>query len=407
MQKSVRSVLVALLTAAAVTTASCSNSVEQPSYQGKTTDTTVADETSASRTAPPTPPADGDLPAGECGADVVNDMTTRARLAQLLMVGVTGVDDARSAVENHEVGGIFVGSWTDKSMLTDGSLKQLQRDSPVPLMVSTDQEGGRVSRLSSLGIDLDAPREVVASGTTPDEYREQAKAAGERMAELGITLDFAPVVDVSDESDDEVIGDRSYSNDPEVVTEYAQAFSAGLQDAGIIPVYKHFPGHGHGSGDSHTGTVRTPPLSQLRRSDLVPYRTLLQDPGTAGVMLGHLIVPGLTGDDTPASISPAAHKMLRTGQGYNGPAFDGLVFSDDLSGMAAISDQYPVPQAVLRAIVAGTDVALWITTASLGATIDELEAAVNGQIDGLDLPMTQVNESVVRVLKAKGVVTCG
>ena len=97
---------------------------------------------------------------------------------------------------------------------------------------------------------------------------------GHRMRGVGITVDFAPVVDVTDAADDTVIGDRSFGSDPAKVTAYADAYARGLRDAGLLPVLKHFPGHGHGSGDSHTGGVVTPPLDQLQNDDLVPYRTL-------------------------------------------------------------------------------------------------------------------------------------
>src|SRR6185437_2440903 len=99
-----------------------------------------------------------------------------------------------------------------------------------------------------------------------------------KMKELGITIDFAPVVDVTDAPDDSVIGDRSFGADPAKVTEYGLAYAQGLRDAGLLPVLKHFPGHGHGSGDSHTGGVVTPPLDDLQNSDLVPYRTLVASP---------------------------------------------------------------------------------------------------------------------------------
>ncbi len=119
-----------------------------------------------------------------------------------------------------------------------------------------------------------------------------------------ITVDFAPVVDVTSDADDTVIGDRSFGDDPAKVTDYAGAYARGLRDAGVLPVLKHFPGHGHGSGDSHTaGAVTTPPLAELQNNDLVPYRTLTTQPPVA-VMVGHLEVPGLTGAD-PASLSPA------------------------------------------------------------------------------------------------------
>ncbi|MCK0438818.1 glycoside hydrolase family 3 protein [Gordonia alkaliphila] len=356
---------------------------------------------SAASTAVSSSSAAAPAPA-RCGSAELAELTLRQKLAQRLVVGVTGAADAKAVVDAEQIGGIFVGSWTDMSILTDGAAAKLSKAQDVPLMVTVDQEGGRVSRLKSVGVDLPSARSVRASGATPAQVRAQSKAAGQKMAKLGITVDFAPVLDVSDEDDDDVIGDRSYSNDPAVVTEYAGAFAQGLADAGIMPVYKHFPGHGSGSGDSHVGAVRTPPLAQMQNTDLAPYRTLLRDPGTAGVMVGHLIVPGLTASDTPASISPRAIGMLRTGKGYDGPAFDGVIFSDDLSGMKAITDKYSIDQAVLRAFQAGSDIGLWLTTAQVPKVLNTLEQAV---ADG-KLNRSRIDDSVVRILRAKGVLRC-
>ena len=201
-------------------------------------------------------------------------MSTRDKLAQLLMVGVTGAADARAVVADHHVGGIFIGSWTDLAMLSDGTIPAIAESAaPLPLAVSVDEEGGRVQRLSSLIGSQPSPR-VLAQTHTPQEVHDIALQRGQAMRKLGITVDFAPVVDVTDEADDEVIGDRSFGNDPAKVTEYAGAYAQGLRDAGLLPVLKHFPGHGHGSGDSHLGDVTTPPLAALQTDDLIPYRTL-------------------------------------------------------------------------------------------------------------------------------------
>jgi beta-N-acetylhexosaminidase len=181
-----------------------------------------------------------------------------------------------------------------------------------------------------------------------------------------------------------------------MVTAYAGAFAQGLRDAGVLPVLKHFPGHGHGSGDSHTGGVTTPPLSELQGNDLVPYRTLVKA-APVGVMVGHLQVPGLTGDD-PASLSKAAVDLLRDGIGYGAPPFDGPVFSDDLSSMVAISSKYGVSDAVLRALQAGTDVALWVTTDEVPAVLDRLEKALAAG----ELKMPEIDASVKRVAAMKG-----
>lgn len=338
--------------------------------------------------APPAAPACGDPAA------VAASMSTRDKLAQLLMVGVTGAADARAVAADHHVGGIMIGSWTDMSMLSDGSLPGIVNAGPLPLAVSVDEEGGRVSRLSGL-IGSQPPARALAAANTPEQVYTIALERGRKMRNLGITVDFAPVVDVTDAPDDTVIGDRSFGADPTTVTDYAGAYARGLREAGVLPVLKHFPGHGSGSGDSHTGSVVAPSLDQLQATDLVPYRTLTAQ-APVGVMVGHLEVPGLTGSQ-PASLSPEAYGLLRSG-GYGGPPFNGLVFTDDLSGMQAITDRFGIADAVLRALQAGADVALWLSTDQVPAVLDRLEAAVGAG----ELTMSSVDAAVMRIVATKG-----
>ncbi len=333
----------------------------------------------------PVPPA--------CG-DVLAAMSTRDKLAQLLMVGVTGADDARAVVDNQHVGGIMIGSWTDLSMMGPPLADIAASAGPLPLAVSVDEEGGRVSRLKGLIGEQPSPR-VLAQTKTPAEVHDIAFQRGQAMRGMGVTIDFAPVVDTTTESDDQVIGDRSFGSDPAQVVDYAGAYAQGLRDAGVLPVLKHFPGHGHASGDSHQGGVVDPPLDELKTDDLVPYQTLTAQAPVA-VMVGHMQVPGLTGND-PASLSPAAYGLLRSGN-YGGPGFNGLVFSDDLSSMGAINQRYTVPEAVLRALQAGADVALWVTTDEVPAVLDRLEKALGAG----ELSQARVDESVLRVAAQKG-----
>ena len=322
-------------------------------------------------------------------------MSTHDKLAQLLMVGVKGADDARAVVDSQHVGGIFIGSWTDLSMFSDGSLAAIAASAgPLPLAVSVDEEGGRVSRLAGLIGTQPSPR-ILAQTQTPDQVYNIALARGRAMKKLGITVDFAPVVDVTNAPDDTVIGDRSFGADPATVTDYAGAYARGLRDAGLLPVLKHFPGHGHGSGDSHTGSVVTPPIADLQNDDLIPYRTLAAQAPVA-VMVGHLEVPGLTGTD-PASLSPPAYALLRSG-GYGGPPFNGPVFTDDLSSMQAISDRFGVADAALRSLQAGADTALWVTTDEVPAVLDRLEKALAAG----ELTMPGVDASVLRMAAVKG-----
>jgi beta-N-acetylhexosaminidase len=369
----------------------CSPAAEPPAASSTSiTPPTMA--ATAAQNAPllaPSPPACGD------GQELLAGMSTRDKLAQLLMVGVTGAADARAVVDAHHVGGIFIGSWTDLSLLSDGSLADIAASaSPLPLAVSVDEEGGRVSRLAGLIGTQPSPR-VLAASHTPEEVYDIALERGRKMRQLGITIDFAPVVDVTNAPDDTVIGDRSFGSDPTAVTDYAGAYARGLRDAGLLPVLKHFPGHGHGSGDSHTGGVVTPPVADLQSNDLVPYRTLTTQ-APVGVMVGHMQVPGLTGSD-PASLSPAAYALLRSGD-YGGAAFNGPVFTDDLSSMRAISDRFGVAEAALRSLQAGADTALWVTTDEVPAVLDRLEKALAAG----ELTMTGIDGSVLRMAAVKG-----
>jgi beta-N-acetylhexosaminidase len=338
-------------------------------------------------------------PVAASAPPMCGDPTTlppRDKLAQLLMVGVKNADDARAVVDGYHVGGIFIGSWTDLSLF-DGPLADIEgKAGPLPLAVSVDEEGGRVSRLKSRIGSAPSAKEL-AQTQSVQQVHDLAQQRGVAMRKLGITVDFAPVVDVvSDAPDDSVIGNRSFGSDPVKVTAYAGAYAQGLREAGVLPVLKHFPGHGHGSGDSHKSGVVTPPLSELKSNDLVPYRTLVAQAPVA-VMIGHLQVPDLTGDD-PASLSPAAVQLLRNGIGYGGPPFNGPVFSDDLSSMAAISDKYGVSEAVLRTLQAGADIALWVTTDEVPAVLDRLQKAVAAG----ELTTQRVNDSLARVATMKG-----
>ncbi|MDJ0395570.1 glycoside hydrolase family 3 N-terminal domain-containing protein [Rhodococcus sp. G-MC3] len=361
-----------------------------------TESTTAAPAPVAETTTKPTTTAVAPPPAPvDACATFVGTLSERQRLAQLLTVGVAGTADAVDIMAREQVGGIFVGSWTDTSTLGEKEVPQIAGAAAVPPMVTIDEEGGRVSRVEDL-LGSDPSARETASTMSVDETYQMALERGRGLKGLGVTVDFAPVVDVSSQPDDSVIGDRSYSDDPAEVVEYAGAYAQGLRDAGIQPVIKHFPGHGAGSGDSHTGAVTTPPLDQLMQSDLVPFAQLSQT--GVGVMVGHLDVPGLTQPGEPASISPAAMSLLREGVGYGAAPFTGPIFTDDLSGMAAITDRLGIVVAVEAALVAGADVALWLTTDDVPQVLDNLEEAVaSGR-----LPAEQVDRSAATVARFKG-----
>ncbi|UGT40731.1 glycoside hydrolase family 3 protein [Nocardia yamanashiensis] len=378
--------IVLALTAVVLTACSGSNS-------GSSSDSASGSSTSGSSSSAVPPTTSGKQ---DCAAGYLAQFTPRQKLAQLLTVGVTGAADAENVIKTEQVGGIFVGGWTDKSILTDqSSMAKVKAAARTPLMVTIDEEGGRVSRVKDLIGPAPSAR-VTAQTMTPDEFYKFSLDRAQKLKALGVTVDFAPDVDVSAQPDDSVIGDRSFSDDPDVVVQYADALIRAYHEAGIGTVMKHFPGHGSGSGDSHTGAVRTPPLAELQDKDLVPYRKLI-DSGSA-VMVGHLDVPGLTEPNVPASISPQAMALLRQGTGYDSAPFTGVIFTDDLGGMAAITARMSIADAVEAALVAGADNALWITTDAVPQVLDRLEQAVSSG----RLPGSQVDASVLRMAKFKG-----
>jgi beta-N-acetylhexosaminidase len=340
--------------------------------------------------APSAPDAAAPPAALPCGPRVAA-MPLRARLAQRLMVGIDPSQPgaARAVVGRDDVGGVFIGG-NATTILRGDALAPMRAAAAQPVAVAVDEEGGRVQRIDQLDGSLPSAR-IMAATMTPAQVRALGAKRGRQLRARGVTMDMAPVVDVDGGPANGAIGDRSFSADPQRVVIYAGAFAAGLREAGVLPVFKHFPGHGRASGDSHAGAVTTPPLAALRTDDLVPYRRLLGG-GPAAVMVGHLDVPGLTGGQ-PASLSPAAYRLLRGQYGFRG-----LVMTDDLGAMKAITDQHDLPDAVVTALSAGADMALWTSTIGLDTVLDRLEAAVR---DGR-LPEPEVNQATARVLAAKG-----
>ncbi|MFC5996381.1 glycoside hydrolase family 3 N-terminal domain-containing protein [Pseudonocardia hispaniensis] len=338
---------------------------------------------------PPGPPA--------CDA-VVAGLSERDRLAQRLMVGVDAADPAGAAeiVRSWRVGGIFLGGKAT-ALLQDDKLAAVQAATALPVTVAVDDEGGRVQRIGTLDGPMPSARRMAADMTT-GQVRVLGFERGRQLRARGVTMNFAPTVDVGRQPAGSVIGDRAFSDDPEVVARYAQAFAEGQREAGVAVVLKHFPGHGHANGDSHAGRVSTPPLDRLRRDDLRPYSALV-GPGRplagldTGVMVGHLDVPGLT-EGLPASLTPAVYRLLRDEYG-----FDGVVITDDLGAMKAISNQFSLPRATLAALQAGADVALSSNVTPVGPVLATLEQALaEGTLDAGDN-----DRAVARILAAKGV----
>jgi len=241
-----------------------------------------------------------------------------------------------------------------------------------PLLVAVDHEGGRVQRFRTDFTELPPQRAIGhAYDIDPDAGRRLAWQCGWLLAAelraVGIDISFAPCVDL-DYGVSEVIGDRAYHRDPEVVSTLAVACVQGMRNAGMIATAKHFPGHGAVVADSHRSLpVDRRPASEMG-GDLAPYRRLIAN-GLASVMVAHVLFPEV--DDAPATFSRRwIQQELRWNLG-----FTGAVFSDDLSmGGAAFAGT--VPERARRALAAGCDVLpVCNDRAATLAVIEELEGA--------------------------------
>lgn len=295
-----------------------------------------------------------------------------------------------------EVGGlVMLGTPPADSADLAARLGALDNAGPVSLLMASDEEGGLVQRLAPLLGELPSAEQQVAT-MSPPEVQQMFSEYGQKMKDLGFDIAFAPVVDLGGGPG---IGTRSYGTDPAVVIEYARAVADGYSASGVLPVYKHFPGHGRASADSHVSLPTTPPYSELLGSDLVPYDTLLSGPQSA-VMVGHLSVPGLS-DETPTSLSPMTVSTLLRGEGgatVNGKSynFGGLVFSDAMN-MGAVTAAYSVADIAIESLRIGTDVVLIGAPADAVTGVDAVQAAIGNRLE-----WAQIDDSVQRILALKG-----
>ena len=268
------------------------------------------------------------------------------------------------------------------------------RSAAIEPVIAIDEEGGDLTRISHQ-TGSDYPGNAALGAVDDVELTRSVYAAlGADLAALGINLDLAPAVDVNTEADNPVIGTRSFGADPVLVARHAAAAVAGLQSAGVAACAKHFPGHGSTNLDSHLvlATVDAP-LSVLRERDLPPFEAAIAA-GVRAIMPSHLRVPELTGD-LPASLSRRAQTDLLRGE----LGFTGVIVSDGLE-MRAVSEPYGIPEAAVRAVIAGTDLLC------LGREQDRLsflavraalvEAAQSGR-----LPAERLEEAAARVAELR------
>ena len=333
---------------------------------------------------------------------IIAEMTLEEKVAGLFVVtpeGITGVDTAvqagdgtKTALEKYPVGGLV---YFKKNIQSEEQIKKMIENSvsynKYPMFIAVDEEGGKVARLAdALTLENIGPMSEIGSTGDSNKAYEAMKTVGTYLTSYGFNLNFAPVADVLTNEDNESIGDRSFSSDPSVVAGMVTSAMNGLEEVGVTACVKHFPGLGDASEDTHNGlAVIDKSLDELKQTELVPFISAIEN-GANMIMVGHMSLPQVVGDNTPATMSKEViSDLLRSELGFNG------VVITDAMNMGAITEYYGADEAAIRAFKAGADMVLMPEDFKL-AYEGVIEAVKDGTISE-----ERINNSLKRVFRIK------
>lgn len=298
----------------------------------------------------------------------LEDAILKKQIAQMLIVGFNGStltqdNPIYSDIKDLGIGGVILFSRNadktqtklQKNIQNFNQLKKLNKDlqsiSEIPLFISIDQEGGFVSRLSpSYFVISTYSAGFLGQKNDLNFTRAEAEKTAKTLSQLGININFAPVVDLDINKNSKIISSlkRSYSNNPKIVTAHAKEVILAHNKHNIITTLKHFPGHGSAQGDTHQGFVDI--TNTYTKEEMQPYKTLINEKIAKGVMVSHLYNKNID-EKYPASMS---HNFV-TKKLIKELGFEGLIFTDDIQ-MNAIKNNYTFTEALEKAIMAGCDV---------------------------------------------------
>ena len=334
---------------------------------------------------------------------VLETMTEEEKLWQMFFAtpeSMTGVETAtlagsatESALAVKPVGGIiyFAKNLETRQQAID-LLSGTQHFSKIPLFLGTDEEGGTVCRVGSnkfLGGTAVTDMELLGKSGDPAAVYAAGTTLASNLTGLGFNLDFAPVADVRS-GRDSVIGSRSFGSDPQLCATMVGIMTGSLSDSGVIPCLKHFPGYGSAIVDDHYGTsVLKKTQEELEAADFLPFTAGITA-GAPFVMVSHLSVPEVTGDDTPSDLSEKiVTDLLRNKLGFTG------VIITDSHEMASITDHYSAGEAAVAAVQAGCDMIL------MPANLQEAFNALHTALQNGTITQERIDESVLRILTVK------
>lgn len=329
----------------------------------------------------------------------LKSMTLDEKIGQLFQIRIDGdvvTDATRQIIATRHIGGIIYFQYNgnlDDPIRSAAMSNELQScamgtdGKGIPLFLSMDQEGGRVTRITG-GAEGPGNMGIGASRST-DMARLTGSVFGSEIRAVGANMDLAPDLDVNDNPANPVIGVRSFGERPDIVSQLGQAYIEGLRGTGVIATGKHFPGHGDTSVDSHSGLpIVNYDFNTLDTIHGRPFREAIAN-GLDSIMTAHIVVTCLD-PNHPATLSPQViDGYLRGNLG-----FDGVVMTDSM-GMAGITSGYGNAQAAVLAVQAGVDLM------SLPPDLDTAWNAVKTAVTNGQISEARIDQSVLRILKLK------
>ena len=327
----------------------------------------------------------------------MSPVAIRRQIGQLLLAGFSGDQlpvELKAITKEFGLGGVtlFARNIVEPEQVAELCREASLLTTDMPCWVSIDQEGGRVARLKAPFTEWPPMATLGRSGS--DALAEQfARALAAELRAVGVTLDFAPVLDVHTNPKNPIIGDRALAENAADAARLGAIIVRTLQAEGIAACGKHFPGHGDTTTDSHLELPLVEhPVERLREVEFVPFRAAIAA-GVATIMTAHVFMPALD-EQRPATLSRhIVHDLLREELG-----FDGVIFSDDLE-MKALANDYTVPESAVLAIAAGCD-GILICSGDDAVKAAALEALVYAVESGR-LPIGRVEDALKRQRRAK------
>ncbi|MFY0600978.1 MAG: glycoside hydrolase family 3 protein [Cyclobacteriaceae bacterium] len=330
-------------------------------------------------------------------------------IGQMIMIGIGDFDvldksaPVFKSLEDGKAGGIILFEKNISFESPDKSLKQIishaQKKSTTPLLVSIDEEGGKVNRLKTrYGFPKTVSAQYLGKINNLDSTRFYALQTAATLAELGFNLNYAPVLDVNINPANPVIGkiQRSYSSDFNSVASHAAEVIKAHDSLNVATALKHFPGHGSSKKDTHLGIADV--SDTWRIEETYPYKILLDSGLVKVIMTAHIVNDVIDEKKLPATLSKkVVGGLLRGFLGY-----EGVVISDDMQ-MGAISKEYGLKESIKLSINAGVDIVMFANNVSQSETVsaDQVFEIIYNLIQDEEIPRSRIEESYNRIVKLK------